>query len=155
LSEQEAIDFLSQAAFVAFPSVRDWLSATKTPNESIKMMAKGLSDIKRDEADAVIDSWITGRVEAPKYLRDGFVLHIRACALQIRAERVFAEKQAERHEQERRRAQASTYIGSQIRNKGAFVTDWPKIRSAYDRGELTREEALQTWYDLIGYKRGE
>ena len=50
----------------------------------MKMMAKGLSDIKRDEADAVINDWVTGNITPPKYMRDTFVLEVRACALERR-----------------------------------------------------------------------
>ena len=58
MTETEAIDFLSDVAFVAFPSVRQWLLTTDKYNATIRMMAKTLADIDRDEADAVIDSWI-------------------------------------------------------------------------------------------------
>ena len=143
MTETEAIDFLSDLAFVAFPSVRQWLLTTDKYNATIRMMAKTLSDIDRDEADAVIDSWITGRVEAPKYLRDGFVLHIRACAMARRQQEI-AERQL--RDEQAKEIMPGVHVFNQIRGCGLWTGEWLPIKAAFDAGQITRDDALAYWH---------
>lgn len=145
MTEQESIAFLSDTAFVAFPSVRQWLLTTDRYNETVKMMAKGLSDIKRDEADAVIDSWITGRVEAPKYLRDGFVLHIRACALARRASEAAAKQKAE----DARKLEPVPEVMRSVQQTGLWTEYWLPIKAAVDTGELAASDAMRQWNAIL------
>lgn len=152
MNETESIEFLNQVAFVAFPSVREWLVQTKTPNESVKMMVRALSDISRSDADAVIDDWITGRIEAPKYLRDGFVLHIRACALDRRQKR-FVVEEAKRREEEVKQPRPS--IMRTVQGNPLYTEHWLPMKAAVERGELERESALSQWYAIVGVKRTE
>jgi hypothetical protein len=149
MTEAESIEFLNDVAFVAFPSVRDWLVQTKTPNESVKMMVRALSDISRDEADAVIDSWITGRIAAPKYLRDGFVLHIRACAMERRHQRWEAEE-AQRKRQEERQTYAERSVMQSIQTMEIWTEHWMPMQAAVRSGELDQSSALRQWYAIVG-----
>lgn len=151
MTEAESIEFLNDVAFVAFPSVRDWLVQTKTPNESVKMMVRALSDISRSDADAVIDEWITGRIEAPKYLRDGFVLHIRACALAQRHQRWEAEE-AERKRQEERQPAAERSVMRSIQTMAIWTEHWMPMQAAVRLGELDQASALRQWYAIVGIK---
>lgn len=143
MTETESIEFLNEVAFVAFPSVRNWLVTTKTPNESVKMMVRALADINRDEADAVIDSWITGRVEAPKYLRDGFVLHVRACAMARRQQEI-AERQL--RDEQAKEIMPGVHVFNQIQGCGVWTEHWLPIKAAFDCGQLNRDDALARWH---------
>lgn len=145
MNEQESIAFLSDVAFVAFPSVRQWLLTTDRYNETVKMMAKGLSDINRDEAKAVIDSWITGRVEAPKYLRDGFVLHIRACAMDIRASEALRKRKIEDEQKQKPVPKAM----QSVKLCGLWTEHWLPIRFKIDSGELSPEDGLAEWAVIV------
>lgn len=146
MNETEAIEFLSDVAFVAFPSVRQWLLTTDKFNATIRMMAKTLADIDREEADAVIDSWITGRVEAPKYLRDGFVLHIRSCAMARRQQEI-AERQLK--EEQAKEVSPGVHIFNQIQGCGVWTEHWLPIKAAFDCGQLSREDAMARWHATL------
>lgn len=150
MNQEESIAFLSDVAFIAFPSVRQWLLTTDRYNETVKMMAKGLSDIERYEADAVIDSWITGRVEAPKYLRDGFVLHIRACALAQRAATVFAKRQAE----DARKLEPVPQVMRSVQQTGLWTEYWLPLKAAVNTGELAASDAMAQWKDILNLQFG-
>lgn len=151
MNEDESIEFLNEVAFIAFPSVREWLRSTDAPNESTRMMVRALSDISRSDADAVIDDWITGRIEAPKYLRDGFVLHIRACALARRQKRWEAEE-AERKRQEERKPAAERSVMRSIQTSQIWTEHWLPLQAAVRLGELDQASALHQWYAIVGIK---
>lgn len=145
MNQEESIAFLSDVAFVAFPSVRQWLLTTDRYNETVKMMARALSDIARDEADAVIDSWITGRVEAPKYLRDGFVLHIRACAMARRASEAAARQRAE----DARKLEPVPQVMRSVQQSGLWTEYWLPLKAAVDTGELAASDAVAQWNAIL------
>lgn len=145
MTQEESIAFLSDVAFVAFPSVRQWLLTTDRYNETVRMMARALSDIARDEADAVIDSWITGRVEAPKYLRDGFVLHIRACAMDRRAVEAAAKRQAE----DARKLEPVPQVMRSVQQTGLWTEYWLPLREAVDTGDLAASDAVAQWNAIL------
>lgn len=145
MNQEESIAFLSEVAFVAFPSVRQWLLTTDKYNETVKMMARALSDIARDEADAVIDSWIAGRVEAPKYLRDGFVLHIRACAMDRRAVEAAAKRQAE----DARKLEPVPQVMRSVQQSGLWTEYWLPLKAAVNTGELAASDAVRQWNAIL------
>lgn len=144
MNEQESIAFLSDVAFVAFPSVRQWLLTTDRYNETVKMMAKGLSDIKREEADAVIEAWVTGNMTPPKYMRDTFVLEVRACALDRR-------KKIEDHARRTATAVPSRSQVSMrtIQTMRIWTEHWLPLAAQVRAGELSAKDALATWYAIV------
>ena len=142
MTQEESIAFLSDVAFVAFPSVRQWLLTTDRYNETVKMMARALSDIHRDEADAVIDSWMSGRVSYPKYLRDNFVLEIRACAMHARGLEAAAKRQAE----DARKLEPVPQVMRSVQQTGLWTEHWLPIKAAFDCGQVSRDDALAQWH---------
>ena len=145
MNEPEAIEFLSDVAFVAFPSVRQWLLTTDKYNATVRMMARALSDIARDEADAVIDSWMSGRVSYPKYLRDNFVLEIRACAMHARGLEAAAKRQAE----DARKLEPVPQVMRSVQQTGLWTEHWLPLKAAVDTGELAASDAVRQWNAIL------
>ena len=85
MNTTEAKDFLGNYAFIAFPSVREWLEKTENPDATFGIWAKVLAPLDRSECERVIDTWIDGSVASPQaYQRDLFATHLRACAMHNR-----------------------------------------------------------------------
>ena len=145
MTQEESIAFLSEVAFVAFPSVRQWLLTTDRYNETVKMMARALSDIARDEADAVIDSWMSGTVSYPKYLRDNFVLEIRACAMHTRGLEAAAKRQVE----DARKLEPVPQVMRSVQQTGLWTEYWLPLRAAIDTGELGASDAVAQWNAIL------
>lgn len=145
MNQEESIAFLSEVAFVAFPSVRQWLLTTDRYNETVKMMAKALSDITRGEADAVIDSWMSGRVSYPKYLRDNFVLEIRACAMHARGLEAVAKRQAE----DDQKLEPVPEVMRSVQQSGLWTEHWLPLKAAVDTGELAASDAVRQWNAIL------
>lgn len=144
MNEPEAIEFLSDVAFVAFPSVRQWLLTTDKYNATIRMMTKALAEISRSEADAVIDTWICGKVTPPRYLRDTFALEIRACALEQRRRKAEQRQRESIPEPSQPRVSIRTIRGCEL-----WTAYWLPMQAAVSAGELENSEALRQWRVIL------
>ena len=144
MTEAEAIEFLSDVAFVAFPSVRQWLLTTDKYNATIRMMAKALAEIGRDEADAVIDTWVCGKVTPPKYLRDTFTLEIRACALEQR------RRKAEQQQREATPEPAQPRVSMRtIQTMQVWTDRWLPLAAMVRSGEMDQRDAIAKWHAIL------
>ena len=144
MSEPEAIDFLSDVAFVAFPSVRQWLLTTDKYNATIRYMAKTLAEINRNEADAVIDTWVCGKITPPRYLRDTFALEIRACALEQRRRKAEQQQREAIPEPSQPKVSIRTIRGCEL-----WTVYWLPLQAAVAAGEIENKEALRQWQAIL------
>jgi hypothetical protein len=150
LTQEDAEDFLKNYAFVGFPGLAEWLRGTDNADRSFEMWAKALVKCERKECEAVIDAWISGDVEAPKYLRDGFVLHIRSCVMARRSQqRIYAEKVANAAQAEMPKQRS---IMGQIQGSKIWIDNWEPMKEAVLAGELDQQSALHQWYAILGIK---
>lgn len=139
MTDQEAIAFLSGYAFVAFPSVREWLATTERPNDTVRLWAKALTKCERAECEAVIDAWIDGTIEAPKFLRDGFTLHIRACVMEARRKKLASKPL----EEQRKHLSQGQSIMEAINGSELYQREWEPRLAAIKLGEMDEKIALR------------
>jgi hypothetical protein len=145
LTQSESEDFLKDYAFAAFPTVREWLRGTDTPDRTFEIWAKALLKCERHECEAVIDAWVSGDIEPPKFLRDGFTLHVRACVMEARRKRL-ASKPLE--DQRTHLAQGQGVMRG-IEQADLWQRYWVPLKAAVDLGEMSRESALSQWKAII------
>lgn len=137
MTEDEAKSFLIDSAFVAFPAARKFvLLNSSDPAATVAAQAKALWCIDREEAQAVLERWLTGRVAAPDADElENFALTIRKAALRNRPEKASGE------------AQDAT--GDQMRHSGAkidssrFMADLRRLGESLRIGEMTPQEFEQ------------
>ena len=144
MTEPEAIEFLSDVALVAFPSVRQWLLTTDKYNATIRYMAKTLAEINRNEADAVIDTWVCGKITPPRYLRDTFALEIRACALEQRRRKAEQQQREAIPEPSQPKVSIRTIRGCEL-----WTAYWMPLQAAVAAGEIENKEALRQWQAIL------
>lgn len=84
--------------FVAFPQYREWLEQTESPEDTLSVWCKMLSNVPREAAGEAVERFIDGRLEMPKaYERDDLPRRLKSCSWRIkqdndREERVAAER---------------------------------------------------------------
>jgi hypothetical protein len=148
LNDTEAIDFLANYAFVAYPSVREWVASTEKPNDTVRIWAKALTRCNRDECQTVIDSWLDGSIEAPKYLRDGFATHIRQCVVFQRAKEKKQQMQADLKNEigtPKPRTQTSSVLGPTCTEIFAIAARYKSGEIAIDEARRLQHEAIEAW----------
>ena len=86
MTEQEAMEFLRDVAYVAFPDARKFVQMnSKDPAATARMQSKALLDLDYAECVSVIDRWLAGKLPAPFGGEiEQFALHLRATVLQDR-----------------------------------------------------------------------
>lgn len=98
MTPTETKEFFSRA-FVAFPSVPQWLKeASVDPSATLSTWQRTLEPITLEEADMVLDGWITGDIPNPPtgYRRELFAIDLKGCAMRDRDER---KRETRREEQ--------------------------------------------------------
>jgi len=88
LIPEEAKRFLSDVAFVAFPSIREWLRSTERPEKTADMWRAALANLNWDECESIISKWVSGQIPQPRFLRDNFISELRACVMFERSRRL-------------------------------------------------------------------
>jgi len=145
LNIQQAEDFLSNYAFVAFPSVRTWLRSTDHADSTFDMWAKALTKLEVAECRDVIDAWVAGDLEQPAYLRDSFPYHIRGCVNQRRRASM-AKDAMQSHWQATRRTSAMQDV---VQTDSLWNEFWEPLRKAVVEGQMTKAAALAEWNQIL------
>ena len=131
---QEAFNFLTEVAYIAFPAARKFvLMNSKDPKSTTESHAKALLSLSRDECQAVIDSWLTGLVDPPTdedYANFG--LTIRSAAMANRF-----KKAASKPLDDIRRVDAGNQARVPIR---PYIERLMALKRQRQNGELSQEE---------------
>ena len=138
MTPDEARKFLSEVAFVAFPSVREWLRSTDRPEETFTLWTKAMAAVSWTEGQAVIDRWLSGQITPPRFLRDSFVAELRACVPAVRKPQQ-AEQMEVVPEGERYRPTEDPL----------YLKYWVPLKGAVDAQEITEESALSQWKAIL------
>jgi hypothetical protein len=138
LSPEEAREFLTDVAFVAFPGVKEWLRTTDRPEETFTLWTKAMKSLKWDDCQAVIDRWLSGQIKPPTYLRDSFVAELAACVPAVRKR---TEPEVERVPESERYRPTQDPL---------YLTYWGPLKKAVDNKELSIESARIQWHAIIG-----
>jgi hypothetical protein len=147
LTPTEAKDFLGNYAFLAFPSVREWLEKTENPDATFGIWAKVLAPLDRSECERVIDTWIDGSVASPQaYQRDLFATHLRACAMHARGVAMRSDAL---------RSQSEDLAKGQAVKPWSLATDdlynerWLPLKEQVELGHLSKDEAFGQWRGIL------
>ena len=138
MSPDEARKFLTDVAFVAFPSVREWLRSTDRPEETFTLWTKAMAAVSWTEGQAVIDRWLSGQITPPRFLRDSFIAELRACVPAVRKpqqpQQVESVPEGERY---------------QPTKDPLYLKYWVPLKGAVDAKEITEESALAQWKAIL------
>jgi hypothetical protein len=145
LNADEARKFLTDVAFVAFPSVRDWLRGTDRAEETFSLWTQSMSSLGWSECETMIGKWLSGDVPPPRFLRDSFVAELRACVLDQRSKQAakarFDEPTAAVDEPEGQRYQPT--------KDPLYLKYWVPLKGAVDAKEITEDSALSQWNAIL------
>jgi hypothetical protein len=135
-----------QAAFVAFPGLREWVNEkSPEPAKTIAAWSKALANVSIEDAMQVLDGWVAGTLADPPvgFRRELFALDVRACSQRIREAR---NKEVRRDEIR----QADRNYKSATRNY-AMAPAMAKIFDlvAHRDAGLISQEELDTQVDAI------
>jgi hypothetical protein len=143
----EAKGFFEKCVFVCFPQVMTWLYETSPdPESTLNVWIKALEKITLEEAKEVIKIWSLGldpKNKAPEaYQRDQFHLHIKSCALEMRAVRNAEQVAADERAQTKRQTfPAMNYVqGFPI-----WTNFWVPLQEKVETREMSIEDALAKW----------
>lgn len=141
MDTKEATEFLRDCAFVAFPSLRQWLEGTDRCNDTLKMWITALGKLDDSECRAVVEEWITGTIPPPRFMRDAFVAELAACVREKRRQNIQQQRNAETLE-----ATCVTKGGPHIVwGSEVYVREWLPRKAAVECGELTADQARREW----------
>ncbi|NDF13211.1 MAG: hypothetical protein EB060_10425 [Proteobacteria bacterium] len=138
MTPDEARRFLSEVAFVAFPSVREWLRSTEHPEETFTLWTKAMASVSWTEGQTVIDRWLSGQITPPRFLRDSFVADLRAC--------VPAVRKPQQPQQVESVPEGERYRPTE---DPLYLKYWVPLRAAVATGEITEESALAQWKAIL------
>jgi hypothetical protein len=147
----EARGFFEKCVFVSFPQVMTWLYETSPdPESTLNVWIKALEKITLEEAKEVIKIWALGldpKNKAPEaYQRDQFHLHIKSCALEMRAVRNAKQVAADERAQTKRQTfPAMNYV----RGFSIWTDCWVPLQKKVESREMSLEDALAKWNALI------
>ena len=139
---EEAKRFLSDVAFVAFPSVRDWLRSTEKPEKTADMWRAALADLTWSECEAIVTKWVSGQIPPPRFLRDNFIAELRACVMFERSKRMRREES----EDLANKIGTSSYHPTQ---DDIYRTHWIPLLQQVKDGTMGPERARRIYFDKL------
>lgn len=135
---------LIRDAFIAFPSVLEWLKE-KSPDaeQTIAGWSNVVSKMDSHYARKVLDAWRDGTIQPPKaYERDQFVLIWRQTALHLIGE---ATRSNALDEQRKTLAAGKTVTPFSLATDDLYNNEWLPMKAMVESGEITKEEAIGRW----------
>lgn len=143
MTEQEALEFMVDVAYIAFPQARQFvLMNSKNPQETTRAQSKALFDLEVPECLSVIDRWLTGKLPSPFGGEfEQFALHIRATVLQDRS-----KKARSRPIDEIRRVDRSNHSPILV---GPYLDRIWASRDQFKNGEIDRKQFDQVVEDVL------
>lgn len=138
MNADEARKFLTDVAFVAFPSVRDWLRGTDRAEETFGLWTQSMSSLGWSECETMIGKWLSGDVPPPRFLRDSFVAELRACVLDQRNKQAAKDRLTDP-------VKVEAGVRYDFRCDPIYEQYWIPLRAAVATGEISEDSALSQW----------
>ena len=139
---EDAKRFLSDVAFVAFPSVREWLRSTERPEKTADMWRAALADLTWGECEAIVTKWVSGQIPPPRFLRDNFIAELRACVMFERSKRMRREESEDLAETIGKPAYHPT-------QDDIYITHWLPLLQQVKDGTMAPERAKRIYFDKL------